>query len=36
MRARAERMGATLRLTSESGQGARLVLTVPAQPNPVP
>jgi len=36
MRARAERMGATLRLTSESGQGARLVLTVPAQPTPVP
>ena len=36
MRARAERMGATLRLTSESGQGARLVLTVPAQPDPVP
>jgi signal transduction histidine kinase len=30
MRARAARMGATLRLTSQSGQGARIVLTVPA------
>ncbi len=36
MRARANRMGATLRLTSETGQGARLVLTVPAQPTPIP
>ena len=30
MRARAERMGGTLRLTSQPGEGARLVLTVPA------
>jgi signal transduction histidine kinase len=30
MHARAARMGATLRLTSQSGQGARIVLTVPA------
>lgn len=30
MHARAARMGATLRVTSQAGQGARIVLTVPA------
>lgn len=35
MRARAQQVGATLRLTSQPGQGARLVFTVPVRSAPV-
>jgi signal transduction histidine kinase len=33
MRARAERLGATVRLTSQLGEGTRVVVTLPLQPS---